>query len=360
MSNRIHSVAKNAYIKFSAERISRRLRRDEKKIFAMHKDHWDFLTSEELRSIDSKDKYAFAIYKNMAGADKLPYYVSDSMYRTVLLPKLNPLNHTPSGANRASCFADKNYAELIMKGLRFPKPVFRCLHGYFYDAELRRITEEEALALAEPYEELVFKRSVDGAHGYGVKLVARENYSTMLREHGKHYVVQERIRQHPVLAHFNESSVNILRITSLCWQGEVYILSGILRIGAPGAFCDLMSYGDTQNLNVTVMEDGSFAPVAFDPNYCHFYDNVYGKPIQGCVPRYEELKALIAQEHVKYPDYAMIGWDFTLDEDENIICIEFNTKWPSITATQYGNGPIFAQKSKNGVPLLDEILASIK
>ena len=360
MITRILTAAESVLTKLTVARIAFYLRRDDKKLFALHKDHWEFLTPEELRSVNAKDKYAFAIYKNMAGTKDLPYYVSDTLFKTVLLPILNPLNHAPSGTNRESCFADKNYAELIMGSLRFPKAVFRRLHGHFYDASLRRITEEDALALAAPYEQLVFKQSVDGAHGHGVKLANREDYAGLLRSHGENYVVQERVRQHPVLAYFNESSVNILRVTSLCWKGEVYILSGILRIGAPGSFCDHTPHGGTHNLDVAVMEDGSLGATAFDPDHCHVYDTVYGKPIQGYIPRYQELKELVIQEHSKYPDYALIGWDFTLDEDENIICMEFNTKWPGISASQYAHGAIFAQKSKEGRPLLDEILDSRK
>lgn len=360
MITRILSAAEGALTRLSAARIAFYLRKEDKKLFRLHKDHWAFLTPEELRSVNRRDKYAYAIYKNMAGAENLPYYVSDSLFKTVLLPRLNPLNHAPSGTNRESCFADKNYSELIMSSLCFPKAVFRRMHGYFYDADLRRITEEEALALAEPYEELVFKQSVDGAHGHGVKLVSRADYAALLRSHGENYVAQERVRQHPALSYFNESSVNILRVTSLCWKGEVYILSGILRIGAPGSFCDHTPHGGTHNLDVAVMEDGSLGATAFDPDHCHVYDNVYGKPIQGCIPRYEELKKLVIREHAKYPDYALIGWDFTVDEEENIVCMEFNTKWPGISASQYAHGAIFAQKSREGVPLLDEILASRK
>ena len=360
MFTHILSAAEGLLTKLSAAHIAFYLRKEDKKLFGLHKDHWTFLTPEELRSVNTRDKYAYAIYKNMAGAENLPYYVSDSLFKTLLLPTLNPLNHAPSGKNRESCFADKNYSELIMGSLRFPKAVFRRMHGQFYDADLHRITEDEALALAAPYEELVFKQSVDGAHGHGVKLATRAEYSDLLRTHGENYVVQERVRQHPVLSYFNESSVNILRVTSLCWKGQVYILSGILRIGAPGSFCDHTPCGDTHNLDVAVMEDGSLASAAFDPDHCHVYDTVYGKPIQGRIPRYEEIKELVTREHIKYPDYALIGWDFTVDEGENIVCMEFNTKWPGISASQYAHGAIFAQKSRDGVPLLDEIMASRK
>lgn len=342
-------------IKASMER--RYLRKLEKDLFMLHKDTWKPLTDEELRSIDSKDKYAYSVFKNMAGTENFPYYVSASRYKTVLLPALNPLNHTPSGEIHHSCFADKNYAELIMGGLRFPKVILRRMSGHFYDADLHRITAAEALALTKPYSELVFKQSIDSGHGTGVKLLKSGEFETALNNFAKDYVVQERVYQHEVLSYFNESSVNIIRITSIWHEGEVYLLGGILRIGAPGSFCDHTPHGNTHNLDVGINNDGSLKTTAFDPDHCHVYDTVYGKEIRGSIPRYEEIKNLIVQEHAKYPCYALIGWDFTIDRDGNILCMEFNTKWPGLSATQFAHGAVFAQKTKDGTPLLDKLLA---
>lgn len=345
-------------IKASLER--RYLRKLEKKLFLLHKSEWTPLTAEESRSIDKKDRYAYSVFKNMAGTENFPYYVSASQYKTILLPILNPLNHTLSGEIHDSLYSDKNYAELIMTQLQFPKAIFRRISGNFFSPDLKRITEQEALALTQPYEELVFKHSVDSGHGTGVKLLKSDRFAAELATYSQNYVVQERVIQHPVLSYFNESSVNILRITSVCLDGEVYILGGILRIGAPGSFCDHTPHGSTHNLDVGINSDGTLVQKAFDPDHCHVYDNVYGKPIQGTIPRYNEILDLIRQEHIKYPRYGLIGWDFTIDKDENIICMEFNTKWPGISATQYAHGAVFSQKTKAGVPLLDAILAQSK
>lgn len=357
MISRLAPFVYHLMMEFKAFLERRKLRKQEKNLFLLHKDSWFPLTPEELRSIDRKDKYAYSVFKNMAGTDNFSYYVSASRYKTILLPILNPLNHTPSGEIHDSLYADKNYAELIMNKLHFPKAVLRRMSGNFYDADLNRITEEEALELVAPYSELVFKHSVDSGHGTGVKLLKSEMFSSALSTYSQNYVVQERIDQHPALSYFNESSVNIIRITSIWHRGEVYLLGGILRIGAPGSFCDHTPYGNTHNLDVGINSDGSLMTSAFDPDHCHVYDTVYGKKILGNIPQYEEIKATILREHAKYPRYALIGWDFTIDKDENIICMEFNTKWPGISATQYAHGPVFAQKTKDGIPLLDEILA---
>ncbi len=336
------------------------IRQDRKGVYEDRIASWEPLTKDELRLVGKTEMRDFTIFKNMAGARDLAYYVPESVYKTVVIPTLNPWNHTPSGVSRDSCFSDKNYAELIMGGLQFPKVIFRRLQGVFYDANLRRITKEEALALAASHPELVFKCSIGTSHGSGVKLLSAQEYADAAESFGSDYVVQERVMQHENLAYFNESSVNILRITSVFWKGTVYILGAILRVGAPGSFCDHLPHGDTHNRDIAVMDDGSLASTAFDPDHCLVYDDIYGKEIRGCIPRYEEIKQLVIREHEKYPSYGIIGWDFTLDQDENIVCMEFNTKWPGIFATQYAHGPVFAQKTKDGVPLLDEIMEAYK
>lgn len=331
-----------------------RLRRLDKQFYSHRKQDWEFLSAEELRHLNRKDKYAYAIFKNMAGGENLSYYVPNALYKTRLLPKLNPLNHTLSGESTETCFSDKNYAELLMDGFLFPKVVFRCIRGQFFTANLQPITGNQALELTAGYSELVFKQSQETGHGTGVSLLMSEQFEPALSSYAQDYVVQERIQQHESLAYFNESSVNILRITSLNWRGHVYVLGGLLRIGAPGAFCDHESHGDIHHLNIAINEDGTLASTSFDLDTGLIYNDIYGKEIQGSIPRYEEIKDQIIREHAKYPYYGLIGWDITLDRDENIICMEFNTKWPGIKATQYALGPIFAQVSKDGVPLLDE------
>lgn len=350
----------NMLLRISAALSRYYIRLDRKGVYEDRIASWEPLTKEELRLVGKTEKRDFTIFKNMAGARDLAYYVPESVYRTIVIPTLNPWNHTPSGVNRDSCFSDKNYSELIMGGLRFPKVIFRRMQGVFYDANLRRITKEEALRLAEPYSELVFKRTIGTSHGSGVKLLPAQEFAAAAESFSTDYVVQERVIQHESFSYFNESSVNILRITSVFWKGTVYILGSILRVGAPGSFCDHLPYGDTHNRDIAVMDDGTLADTAFDPDHCLVYNDIYGKEIRGSIPRFDELKKLVIQEHEKYPAYGIIGWDFTLDQDGEILCMEFNTKWPGIFATQYAHGPVFAQKTKDGVPLLDEIMEAYK
>ncbi|MGM9615752.1 MAG: sugar-transfer associated ATP-grasp domain-containing protein [Oscillospiraceae bacterium] len=356
MSFEISAFLYNVTDKYVISRRNAELRRAEKKVCKAHPE-WSPLTKEERTRINPRDRFGYMFYKNMApGAGPLSYFVTDAPYTTELLPRLNPINHRANSFGMNTEFSDKNYAGLLMSGMSFPKAVIRRIHGRFFDAERRPITEAEALALLRAHDELVFKQTIGGYHGHGIRLVSAADYEDVYLSHGPDYVAQERVRQHETFARFNPSSVNVLRVTSLCWKGEVYILGGILRAGAPGAFCDHENKDGKTYLSIPLAEDGTILPRACDVDFGHVYSDCHGLPICGQIPRYEDIKALVRQEHSRWPHYGLIGWDITVDENDNIVCMEFNTKFPGLTGTQAALGPVLAQKSVRGVPLYEELM----
>lgn len=317
---------------------------------------WQPLTEEELDRIDRRDRWSYMYYKNMSGAEPLSYFVSDAVYKTRILTKVNACNHRPNSTCIDTDFSDKNYHDLFMPELRFPETVIRRVHGQFYDPQRRHITPEEALRLLNEHERLVFKQTVETGHGEGVRLVEREEFPEVFLRHSRDYIVQKLLRQHETLAYFNPSSVNIVRITSLCWHGEVYILGGILRAGAPGAFCDHENKDGKTYLVMPLAEDGTVLGPACDVDGGNVFDDCHGIPIRGVIPRFSEMKELIRRAHIRYPKFGLIAWDVTVDENGEIVFMEFNTKYPGIMGTQCALGPVLARKSRDGVPLLDELL----
>lgn len=335
----------------------RSIRKEDKKICRAHPD-WVPLTGDELAQIDPRDRYGYTIYKNMTGETaNLRYFIADAPYRTVILPLLDPENHSPSAITDV-IFSDKNYHDLFMPGATFPHTVLRRVKNQFFDESFRHISAEEALRILTPYDKLVFKQTIETGHGTGVGLIRRESFGTVLTSYAEDYLVQELVRQHDALAYFNPSSVNVIRITSVCWKGTVYILGGILRVGAPGSFCDHESRGGKSYLTIPLADDGKILPRAYDIDNYEVLDTAHGVPIQGTIPRYAEMKDLVRREHIRYPWYALIGWDFTVDHDGNIICMEFNTKYPGMNGTQCALGPVFAQKTTDGSTLFDELMAA--
>lgn len=215
--------------------------RDKKQCMS-HKD-WIDLTVEEKGQISKSDLYPMKTFKNIYGFSK--NFVSDSFYQCVILPKLNSVNYNKFGMyDIRGYYEDKNYQELFLEGnIKTPKVVLRNVGGVLYNADFDPLTKSQALDLMNKYSALVFKTSCNSGHGTGVTMVEKCDYENEMEIREKDYIVQEILKQHSFLSNYNSSSVNIIRITTLNLDGEVTVLSGILRIGPPGAFCDLLERG---------------------------------------------------------------------------------------------------------------------
>lgn len=323
-------------------------------ICALHEE-WEELNKNELKVVKG-NAYAYKAFKNIYGGD-IRNFVSDTLYQNVILPKLNFTNYTKMGQYQGrTYFSDKNYLEFFVKDIKPLECVIHKINGLFYNKNFERITKDETLLLLNKYDELVYKKSIETGHGKGVSLIYRKDYNLLLDEYDSDYVIQEVLKQHESLAYFNASSVNVIRITTLLWKGYIYYLGGVLRIGPPGSFCDLVANGEMHPLIIPIHENGELGDKAIDCDRGYIYDNVWGKRIKGNVLKYEQMKELVKREHMKYPNHGIIGWDLTLDENADIRCIEYNIRCPGIIQSQYALGPIFAQKSVEGKMLLDEIL----
>ena len=281
--------------------------------------------------------------------------MSDDLYQNIILPKLNFSNYSKEGkyCEGQSYFNDKNYQEFFVD-IASPKCVLHNVDGVLYDNLFNRISVDSALLLLEKYDKLVYKKSTETGHGKDVFLINKSDYSRLIGT--KDYIIQEVLQQHDSLSCYNISSVNVIRITSLFWKGNIYILGGVLRIGAPGSFCDLVSTEGKYPLIVPILENGELGNRAIDCDRGYVYDDIRGKKIGKCILKYAEMQELVKREHQKYPKHGIIGWDLTLDKYEDIRCIEYNVDCPGIMQTQYALGAIFAKKSVGGSALLDEIL----
>ena len=232
MKTSIKMTAKKALSVIILKGLENKLNSRDKEYCHMHPE-WVDLTTEEKQLVDKRDLYDMKIFKNIYGFSK--DFVSDAFYQCVLLPKLNAVNYNSFlQCDIRGYYEDKNYQDFFMAdSVKTPKSVVRCVDGIFFDSDFNVLTEEEALETMNNYDALVFKTSMNVGHGVGVSKVEKKNYANEMkyRSGGSNYVVQEVIKQHPFLANFNSSSVNVIRITTVNISGKVIALSGILRVG---------------------------------------------------------------------------------------------------------------------------------
>lgn len=220
-----------------------------------------------------------------------------------------------------------------------------------------RLTEEQALRIMNAHDALVFKVAYNSGHGRGVRKIEKAMYQEALHTWKKDFVVQKVLRQHPFFASYNSSSVNIVRITTLNLHGEVMVLGAVLRIGPPGSFCDLVSSGGSNPLVIGLDEKGQLGDKAVDVEAIKVYHDVFGKEISGAIPAFGEMVSKVLSLHEKLPKCKLIGWDMTVDEKGEIVCVEYNPQVPGVIQTQLADGPVFGKKLKNGKTVLEELIS---
>ena len=266
-----------------------------------------------------------------------PLIFPEDLFRTKYEAKLND----QYWAN--VCF-EKAYFERFLPDVRFPRTILRSVEGFLYDEHFNVISHSGGRAFLSRYKEVVYKPS-DAWCGQGIALLKPEDVDL---EGPGNFIIQERIRQHIVLKSLNESSVNIIRIITLLKGQEVIMLSAALRIGGKGEFTDNASTPDGLGMivigideNGCLRENGYYS-CALPTKSNH--DGLLFKGIQ--IPRFLEMIEIAKKNHPLIPKIRFIGWDFTIDENGEIIVMEINPKFPGVFYYQLANGPLFGDRTK--------------
>ena len=272
--------------------------------------------------------------------------IPEDMFRASLEYKLNSIEHK-------FVMSDKNYFEMYMPENKFPDVLIRNIEGVLYDKDRKIITEEEAENILSDYEKVVVKPSVENGSGRGVELVTVKEKS-VTKSFKKNYIVQKLIEQHPSLSAFNESSVNVVRVTTMFMGGDVFHLSSAFRFGGEGAFTDNTVTKDGKGMTVVgIDEDGKLKEKGYFSCGLSTEKSHSGITLKGYeIPKFKEMVDLAIKQHSRFPFIKVIGWDFTVDKDGNIITVEYNIKAPGVLYYQWVNGPLFGDRTKE---ILDEI-----
>ena len=319
-----------------------------KKLFRLHKIPLKKLNKEQKRAVDSVwkncGKYDYHTHRLVYTATGKfdPKIVPEMLFRTKIEMELNNQIFKPA-------WSDKSYFSWWFNKELFPTNVVVNINGCFYDCNYNIVTEEQALNLISQYDRVIIKPSLDTGLGKGVQLIENCNSNPELKnildKYRKNYVVQEVFQQHPLLASFNSSSVNVVRFISMFVDGKVYPLMSALRCGSAGAISDNTVTKDGMGMFVIGIDDNG---VLKDKAY-----HSCGKSIKECpngthfngqqVPGFEKMKSIIKECHSKMPHFGFIGWDFAIDTDGNPRIIEYNIKSPGVLYYQYVNGPLFGK-----------------
>jgi len=173
----------------------------------------------------------------------------------------------------------------------------------------------------------------------------------VFRKLSKNFIVQKRIIQSPETEVFNPSSVNTEKVVSFMFDGEVHILSAIMRVGAEGSVTDAAASGK-----------GYFFGINNDSTATDYGMNVFGKrrladfygnPIKGRkITHHSEICNIVRKAHQYFPYFGFMSWDFCVNDKDEVLLIEYNTGYPVALVYQMVTGPFLGK-------LTDKVLVDV-
>lgn len=319
------------------------------------------LTKEDKAEIDAywkqygikfPDYSWFQWYYGLTG-QKDPRFISGELYRMTILPYYNYRPFLP-------VYKDKNLADRHIPNAKFPDTIVKKINGEFYDEQGRYYEKiDEVCELLLGHKEIIVKDAWETGKGSNVKkyaITSIDDCRKVLTEwECDNYLIQKVIKQHPFFASFNESSVNIVRVHTFYYKGQVKIINPIIRFGKPGYSTDVWPEGKGHNSRVVgVTEEGIIKDeVIYLNGKKESLEDCVGK-VERCVPCWNEILALVEDGAKQLEHLKIVGWDITVSEENQPIVIEYNTHWPGEGLAQIASGPFFGELTDEALGFLKE------
>lgn len=276
-----------------------------------------------------------------------PRFLTHNVYLPIVAHLLNDYNYT-------KIFEDKGLLGFLTSSkLKFPNCFIRRINADYYTNEMKQISFDEAIEICVKYDKIFIKPSKDTSGGNGSELVdfhnltleqRRKQMAEIVNHRTADFVAQECIKQSGVMAQFNESSINTLRITTLLLHGKFSVCSIILRMGRNESKVDNWGAG---GIACRVNEDGTVAPYGADIHLNRYDSNGICTFKDKTIPNMASILKAIEQSHRR--DFAIckfIGWDVAIDENEDPVILELNSSQPGVIVEQIFTGPIFGDRTQ--------------
>ncbi len=289
-------------------------------------------------------------------------YVPENIHYKYIEPVLN-------NRSLALIFNDKNFFEryLIEHKQYFPKAILRGINGVFYCREYNQLPVDKVLNLLSHLPEggeFILKPAIITGGGENVVLVQKKDgrflilnnhysnnglYLILKDNYSGSFVLQNRINQHPWFETFNSTSLNTVRLyTYRSVVDETVIpLTAYIRFGKPGSIVDSSSQGGRTCGVLMNGKINDFALGKYGEKYCDLDCIIKNRGTR--VPFFEEMK-IIAREIAPFFNYhRLLGFDFSVDDKNNIKLMEINNLYIGIINQQMNTGPLFGEYTKEVV-----------
>lgn len=243
---------------------------------------------------------------------------------------------------------DKNFYDLYFPDILQPKTIVRIIDGRLLDSQFSPIDLDSAVAKCQEMCSIISKPAVDSSCGSGIKIWhtvdGKQPLVNILTQKGSH-VIQEVIKQHPNISKLHENSINTIRIVTCYLDGEMQVLSSVIRMGANGSMVDNTTAG---GLFCGIKDDGHLKKYGYTKMGVAVTEHPQGAVFADCViPNFDKCKELVCRMAYRFIRTSkLVSWDLAINEDGEPVLIEVNLCYGGTNIHQIANGPIFGDKTK--------------
>lgn len=288
-------------------------------------------------------------------------YFPEVLFSAKLEPKLNPYWE-------AEFLDDKNLLPILfdsIEGLHIPSTYAACVRGRFRDSDGKFVEKVKVMANLADIGNCVIKKTRDTDSGRDVMicnitkgddLTSGKSLSEIFELMGGDFVVQEKIVQHPCLNGLYDKAINTFRVISYFCEGELYVGPIALRMGRNGADRDNIHFG---GIAIGLNDDDSLKDKAFTEYGEVFTSHPDSKVVfsdyrllacGGVILRLKEMAILL---HSRMPFMGVLGWDLTIDSNNQVVVVEVNSIGTGIWLNQFVNGePLFGDNTPKMLNLI--------
>lgn len=295
-------------------------------------------TNRKIRNLWGKTNGWFDFYYTVGDKSKGHLYFPDNWFFDCIDSVLNDWR---------SCKAidDKCLYDLLFADVNRPKTIARCCGGHWLDEQYRIIDVRKVETVCAEAGKVIVKPSVSSSGGRGIEFwqTGQNDLPKKLMQYNN-CVVQEIVEQHEDLAKIHAESINTIRIMTMLLDGDIHILSSILRMGIGDSKVDNVSSG---GLACGIDEQGKLKKMAFGADGRSVDKHPQGPVFEGIsVPGFNKCKEVCKSIAPRFARFSrLVSWDFAIDKAGNPILIEANLYGGELDFHQMCNGPIFGDEA---------------
>jgi hypothetical protein len=271
------------------------------------------------------------VYTAVSGGFK-EGWIPDNFYGAKVIPAIQG----PHGGVSSL----KSLSGVLFNSSSFPD-VGSKINGALYDSQFRPLAFEAAKKQFFRRDgRLVFKSDRSG-RGKGIHFFDERSFDRPTVERLGNGVFQRHISQHPLFDSFSEASVATVRLTTTVEaDGEISTRAAYLRFGT-GSDTHVRSES-----HVRVAIDpatGALQETGLLANWreCSAHPTS-GEPFADkTIPAFERCLETVVSLHERIPFVRCVGWDLTVDSDEQVQILEWNGFHNDIKFSEATQGPCF-------------------